>query len=190
MIRDYPELISEVSRRSGVTDVANHAAMYVGMAETALSKMLRVGEMETAAEVTTDANGDATLPTDYAEMRSILIGTREVERKSLPLVLAGSVCGYAVQGKTLKSTFKSTTHSCVYYAAIPSLDTANTNWLLESEPEIYLQAVLKQIYIAKTDVERASATATYLAGLIEDANTAARTARLTGTRISLGNIVP
>lgn len=190
MISDYPELISEVSRRSKVSDVANYAAMHVGMAETALSKMLRLADMETAVEITTDAAGEVALPTDYIEMRSILIGTREVERKSLPLVLAGTVCGYAVQGKTLKSTFKSMAHSCVYYAAIPSLEAANTNWLLEAEPEIYLQAVLQQVYAEQMDIEKATATANYLATLVENANTAARTARLTGTRISLGSIVP
>ena len=51
MINDYPELIAEVSARSGATDVVNRAKMFVGMAEKMLSKRLRLAGMETAALV-------------------------------------------------------------------------------------------------------------------------------------------
>ena len=41
MINDYSELVVEASRLSGITDVAQRAPMYIGMAEDFLSKKLR-----------------------------------------------------------------------------------------------------------------------------------------------------
>lgn len=190
MINDYPELIAEVSARSGVTDVVNRAGMFVGMAEQMLSKRLRLGGMETAAELTTDASGSVALPVDYQEMRSIRISSGVVPRRSLDVILADRQCGYAVQGKVLKSTYKSTAHQLVYYATVPGLEAANTSWLLDDEPELYLQAVLFQVYTANTDIEKAQATAGYLGSLIEAANEADHMNRHVGTRINLGGLMP
>ena len=77
MIQDYAELIAEVTTRSSVSDVATRAKMHVGMAENMLSKRLRTSDMETAVVLTTDADGLAALPSDYAEMRSIRAGDVE-----------------------------------------------------------------------------------------------------------------
>lgn len=190
MIADYPELIAEVSARSGFSDVVSRARMFVGMAENMLSKRLRLADMETVVELTTNATGDVSLPADYLEMRSIRHGSCAVDRIILPLVLAGRATGYAIQGKVLKSSFKNAPHSCVYYAAVPSLENANTNWLLDAEPEIYLQAVLFQVYTAHNEIEKAQITAGYLGQLISDAQDADRMNRRAGTRINFGNITP
>lgn len=190
MINDYPELIAEVSTRSGATNVVNRAGMFVGMAEKMLSKRLRLANMETAIDLTTDSNGSVNLPTDYQEMRSIRVDNRDIERKPLGVVLDGRQCGYAIQAKVLKSTYKSKAHQLVYYAAVPGLEAANTSWLLNEEPELYLQAVLFQTYTANNEIEKAQATAGYLGGLISAANEADHMNRHAGTRINLGKVVP
>ncbi len=190
MINDYPELIAEVSTRSGVSDVVSRAKMFVGMAEKALSKRLRLANMETATELTTDESGCVDLPADFQEMRSIRVNQQDIERKPLGVVLEGRQSGYAIQAKVLKSTYTSTAHSLVYYAAVPDLEADNTSWLLDDEPELYLQAVLFQVYTANNEIEKAQATAGYLGGLINAANGADHMNRHAGTCINLGNIVP
>ncbi|QAX31311.1 phage adaptor protein [Leisingera sp. NJS204] len=170
MIADYPELIAEVSHRSGVSGVVNRAKMYVGMAERALSKRLRVADMETAATLTTDAQGRAALPADFEAVRMITVPPG-VELAARPIASVQSKYagrpGYAIQARELLSTVKETDHELAYYAALPSLEADNTNWLLEKESEIYLQAVLFQVYAGENELERAQATAGYLGALID-----------------------
>ncbi|MDP2575384.1 hypothetical protein Q8W40_24525 [Vibrio penaeicida] len=190
MIQDYSELIAEASHRSGVTNIAQRARMLVGMAEKNLSKRLRLANMETVAELTTDANGSASLPSDYQEMRSVRVCGREIKRLPLDVLFEGHQWGFAIQGKALKSSYQSKVHRLVYYAAIPSLEAENTSWLLDDEPELYLHALLFQIYTAINDIDKAQATASYLSQLIESANQADHMYRHAGTRIHLGGIVP
>ena len=190
MINDYPELIAEVSARSGATDVVNRAKMLVGMAEKMLSKRLRLSGMETAVELTTDANGSVNLPDDYQEMRDIRVNDCLLDRKPLAVILDGYQRGYAVQGGALISSYKSTAHDLVYYASMPSLEANSTNWLLDDEPELYLQAVLFQVYTANNEIDKAQATVGYLAALIEEAHQADHMNRHAGTKINLGNLTP
>lgn len=46
MINDYAELVTEVAHRTGATDVASRAKMYVGMAEEYMRKALRIGSVD------------------------------------------------------------------------------------------------------------------------------------------------
>ena len=188
MINDYPELIAEVSARSGVSDVASRARMHVGMAEKMLSRRLRLSGMETAVTLTTDVEGSANLPDDFQEMRTVCTNKRELIRQAVGAVLYGRATGYFVHGKTLKSSYRSTPHDCLYYAAIPGLEKNNTNWLLAYEPEIYLQAVMLQVYVSQFDVDKVQATSSYLDGLIETAQQADHMKRHSGTRINLGRV--
>lgn len=187
MIQDYSELIAEVSARSGISDVVNRAAQLTGMAENMLSKRLRLAGMETEVELTTSSTGTVALPDDYREMRLVSVSDRTLNRRPLGLIRQGG-CGYAVQGKILHSSFKGTAHTCIYYAALPSLEANDTNWLLDDEPEIYLHAVLFQAYTAGNNLEQAQATAGYLGALIDAANNADHLARHAGTRINLGGV--
>lgn len=61
MIADYAELVTEVAHRSGVTDVANRATMFVGMAEEYMRKALRIGSVDLIA----DFDGLATADTNW-----------------------------------------------------------------------------------------------------------------------------
>lgn len=190
MINDYPELIAEVSARSGVSDVASRARMHVGMAEKMLSRRLRLSGMETAVTLTTDAEGSVGLPDDFQEMRIVRTSKRELTRQPVGMVLYGRATGYFVHGKTLKSSYNSAPHDCLYYAAIPGLEENNTNWLLADEPEIYLQSVLLQVYVSQCDVDKAQTISGYLDGLIATAQQADHMKRHAGTRINLGRVAP
>lgn len=183
---DYAELVIEAARRSGVTDLTTRADMIVGMAEDYLSKRLRVAGMETETTLTTDSDGEASLPSDYEEMRSVRVSDAPFRRLPLDQVLNSGTRGYAVRGSTFVSTKASTAHAVVYYASIPSLDSNDTNHLLTSEPELYLQAVLFQAYSSAGDLERAAVTQAYVDRLIDHANSRAYLYRHGNNRVHLG----
>ena len=189
MINDYPELITEVALRSGITDVANRAKMLVGMAENALSKRLRLGGMESVVTLTTDNTGSVSLPMDYQEIRSIRVNDKVLEQKPIDVILKARQTGFSIQGNVLKSTYVLTPHDLVYYAVLPSLEQNNTSWLLADEPELYLYAVMFQAYAAVNDIEKAREIGAYLNELINEANSADYMQRHANTRINLGEVV-
>lgn len=184
MINDYAELITEAAHRTGVTDVASRAKMYVGMAEKALSKRLRVADTEAETTLTTNSLGRVGLPDDYIAARAVFVNKDELPRKSFSQIRQERACGYAIQGSVLHSSERETDHDLAYYAAIPSLEANDTNWLLDAEPELYLQAVVFQIYTAVNDLEKAQTTAGYLDILIEDFLRSDRVARYAGAKIA------
>lgn len=190
MIADYPELVAEVTHRSKQSDVANRASMYVGLAERMLSKRLRLSDMLTETTLTTDSSGSVNLPTGFQEMSTLYVGDCELHKQPLSKIIGDYVEGYAVVGQTIRSSYKSTEHAARYFAAVPGLEVANTSWLLDREPELYLQAVIFQVYTGNNMVQEAQVVAGYLSGLIEDANAADYAARLSGAHVVIGGNTP
>lgn len=68
------------------------------------------------------------------------------------------------------------------YSSLYSIVTGGTNWLLNSNQEIYIAAVLKQFYLAGLDTEKAVAADQYLADLIDRKKTDDRIVRYAGER--------
>ena len=185
MINDYPELIAEVIARTGLEGVPERAAMYVGMAEKLLQKSLRVPGMEGEATITTDANGVAALPSDFLGMRYVSVAGKKLPKLAFGVVDRASRTGYAIQGGNLKSTKKGADHECAYYKTLPSLVTNNTSWLLDEEPEMYVQAVLFQVQSGAGDLEKAKIAFEYLNHLITLANDIAKEHTYRGIRTTL-----
>lgn len=181
MIADYQELIAEVVERTGDANIPMRAAMYTGMAEAALSKRLRVADAEATADITTDADGIAPLPVDYAQLRTINAGTDRLAAYPLSEIQRNTAWGYAIQGRDLVTSFPDTDITLSYYAKLPSLETYGTNWLLDSEPEIYLYAVMRQVFLAKLDAEKAQLASSYLDSLLSKFEAQDHTERFLGT---------
>lgn len=200
MIKDYSELVTEAAERSGLTDIATRASQYVDFAERMLSKQLRLSDMETFVTLRTDGEGVVSLPVDFQEMRLVKVAGYPIERRTFSYIeerLAneyyreyGYGGGYAIQGRVMRSFYSDTDHETFYFARIPSLEANSVNWLLEEEPELYLQAVLFQIYTAKSDLAKAQATGAYLASLLEAANTADTLKRHGAALVNLGGHTP
>lgn len=76
------------------------------------------------------------------------------------------------------------------YSSLGSIVTNGTNWLLSSNQEIYIAAVLKQFYLAKLDTERASAANGYLQGLINDKKASDRVIRYSGEKPAIPGAHP
>lgn len=68
----------------------------------------------------------------------------------------------------------------IEYPDLESVVTADTNWLLRDNQEIYIAAVLKQFYLFKLDAERAAALDTYMQSLISARKVADRIRRYAG----------
>lgn len=151
MLSTYADLKSAIqSWMSARSDIPAEAADFIALTEADCNRALRVREMEATASLTPDADGKATLPTDYLEFRSVI--TTGSPRRALQLIdpmQAEQLYGYresddarhfTIVGSTLQVLPVSTTAvSLLYYARITALnDTDTTNWLLTKAPGAYL----------------------------------------------------
>lgn len=190
MIQDYSELIMEVSRRTGKENISERAGQLVGLAERSISKKLRIIDQEKQSNVTTDGNGIVDIPSDLQEIRSVFVNDKKIDRKSINVVLEKNQDGFAVLGRKLHSSYKNQEHKILYFADIPSLEVNDTNFLLQSDPEIYLQAVMFQIYSAENDIEKATTINAYLNLLIDETNQVAVANRHQDAIINFEGIMP
>lgn len=152
---DYGQLIAEVTDRCGES-VAPNARLYVTLAEIDINKALTVSENERIRTVTTDASGYVDLPTGFQKMRLVVVNGQTIPARHLEDIIAG-VPGYAVRAGKLLSAYTSTAHSLYYYTSIDPLNDFGTNWVLETWPNVYIEALLVQVYRAKGDEKEAAA---------------------------------
>lgn len=170
---DYSDIIAEVTDRTGVSDVATRAPMFTAMAEADINRRLRVGAMEKSATVTTDAVGVVSLPDDFLELRSITRAGFPMTQipfveTQFPFFTTAPIqgAGYAMQGGALVTQLANTAVRLDYYSSIPPLGSASTNWLSDANPDVYIAALMKQVFLAKMDVEKAQAAETVLGSLL------------------------
>jgi hypothetical protein len=168
---EYADIIVEATDRTGYSNLATRAAMYTAMAENDLNRRLRVGEMDAAIVITTDATGRAPLPIDFLEARSLRYATCEMKQVKLT-ELQMFTTGYAVQGGSVVTRYSATDLPLDYYAALPPLPEFGTNWLSETYPELYICAVMKQAFIARMDAEKTLAAESLLGAIIAQMQTA------------------
>lgn len=171
---DYPELIAELTDRTGDSSVATRASMYLTMAESAINKDMRVAESESVEYLVTDSDGKATLPSDFSMVRMVKLGARKADLVDFPVVTIAPfstlpvALSYAVQGNQILTNTPGTEITLYYYAKLQRLDITGTNWLIESDPAIYIYAMLVQIFEAKMEAEKAMAAQAKLDRLIEE----------------------
>lgn len=153
---DYPELIAELVDRTGESAVPLRAKLFLTMAEAAINKSLRFAENLVDDTLTTDSIGEIELPDDYLAMKSLLSGQWALEQVDVD-TLPCRTYAYAVHGGKIVTRLSDSDLTIRYYAALPPLDDTGTNWLIESDPEIYLYAMMQQVFMFKLDAEKARA---------------------------------
>lgn len=148
MIADYVDLIVRVTDESGIANFPIHASRLIAMAEVDLNRRLRVAEMEVTTTLTTDANGEATLPSDFEIERDLYITKYDrLDKTTLQdFNTENPRKKYVIKGNTLVTTEADTDIILDYYQSIPSLQANSTNWLLTKDPELYLLSVMLQAY--------------------------------------------
>lgn len=166
---DYPELVAEVTDRTGHADVATRAAMFVNMAEARLNTMFRT--QDATATITASSTGALTLPSDYARPRLVTVAGREAFPRPIDAILDGTKQGYAISGAQMLTSFPSQAVTIRYYTRLPSLVTNSTNWLIELDPEIYLYAVMAQVFAFKMEADKAALATGQLMLLVDQRKT-------------------
>lgn len=84
-------------------------------------------QMLARADLVSDSNSQITLPSDYFDVRSVLVGSN-IARYASPEKVRSSSNGYADADVALD-----------YYQQIPTLTSSNTtNWLIEISEDVYI----------------------------------------------------
>ena len=186
-IADYSELVIEVASRTGRGDLPQRAGMLTGMLEKHLNKRLRTTDQEASTVVTADANGDATLPSGFVEIKGVYYDDVRVPRLTFsPVEDDCTGWGWYSEGATLKSNLQGRDLEVRYYAEIPPLATNGTNWLLTAEPEIYLTGLTWQAHTAANDIEQAMVARAYLDQLVGEFTTFDLGKRRRATTLNMG----
>jgi hypothetical protein len=147
-------LISAVTDTLNRTDLDTVALTWLSMAETDIAARVRSAGTESSTNLTLDAAGEASLPSDYGEWRAVTANT--VPRRSLDYITpsrmdedypyrdSGSPQVFTIIGSTIRVLpITSSTINLQYYSAIQPLATDDaTNWLLVAHPAIYLYGTL------------------------------------------------
>lgn len=182
-LASYSELKTAVigyMGRDGDTDFVAQVPMFINLCEVRLNRALRDGDNNTQGTMTTGATGQATLPTDFRQMRSVNCGTTMPVLEYLTpheaktrygLAEADTPVAYTIEGRTfmLYPPWAGTVNIS-YYAKLTSLsDAAPSNWLLEKHPDAYLFGSLSEaIVFTGLDDPRATLWEQKFQGALED----------------------
>lgn len=188
MIDTFSDLVAEIRDEMDDTGYSlDKIKRALTRAEAIFNRELRVPLMETelTLAVTTEAQS---LPADYLGLRAIYReGDNDVTlRSTSPASLrmqyggrAGTVAAYAIEGQSIIfGPVGSATVKMLYYARIPALTEENpANWLLLSDPDLYLHQTLAILFNKTGDRERAADHLGIASAIIEQLNNAGRKAR-------------
>lgn len=143
---DFTEIFEEAVARTGVSEIANRFDTILKFAERHLNKELQgASESSTTIDVTTDLDGNYTLPSDYNGIRSVYKGTQKLHNSTENYIRSyNGINGFRIQGMILKTNLPNTDLSITYFANLPNLKDNTTNWLSNDDPEIYLYAIIWQ----------------------------------------------
>lgn len=139
MIADYATLQQRIASWLARADLATAIPDFIQLAEARLSRELRVRQMLATTTGVPDADGRFPLPADYQEALA-LATTRNGQMSALDNRY------FAVDADSIRvSPGWAGDYEFSYWARIPALsDTAQVNWLIQSEPGAYLYAALEE----------------------------------------------
>lgn len=155
----YSDLQTAIANWAHRSDLTSVIPDFVTMAESRISRDLRLRKQITTGTLTTVANTQTVaLPTDWLEFENLsIVANPDRQLSYVPVEhidanfssnYTGLPAYYTIEGENV--LFAPTPDSAypvaiIYYARFPSLITAGTNWLLTSHPNIYLFACLIEV---------------------------------------------
>lgn len=179
MADNYADLQQEVALWLDRDDMAELAPKFITFGERRISRVLRVPEMETTTALSV-INGSADLPTDFLQARSVYSGTAPSSvievlgfsqfKGIYPVFRGGQARHCSVSGgQMIFGPGGDFTATINYYASIPPLSAITpSNWLLESDPDVYLAAALVEGYTYTRDPEGMSIWSSRLSSGLAD----------------------
>ena len=159
-ITTYAELQTAAANWLDRTDLTARIPEFIELAEANFNRQIRQPDMITKNDSFSIASRYTTLPTDTLEIVRIVIDLspvivleymtpEEISERRVTMTATGKpyyftiIGGSSNQLEVLPSPDSTYTSSIVYYTRIAALtDSATTNWLLNSHPDIYLFGAL------------------------------------------------
>ncbi|QCI67524.1 phage adaptor protein [Phreatobacter stygius] len=182
---DYSELVIAAGEYLNRADLVDVMPRFVAMAEAKINRRLRDRRMLADVTLTPDETGTCSLPADFLEVE-------RVEAQTAPPRLVAAAAGryaagfsqpggpsvYTITGTALTLRPASATPVVLsYFQALPALETALTNWLIQAYPDIYLYAVVFEAATYARDAASAGAAAQLFGDALEAADVDNRRAR-------------
>ena len=159
-ITTYAQLQTAAANWLDRTDLSARIPEFIELAEANFNRVIRQPDMVAKNDSFSLAAQYTTLPTDTLEITRIVVDVsppitleyltpEEISERRSVLNSTGRPYYFTVIGgstgqlEVLPSPDSTYTSSIVYYTKIPALtDSATTNWLLSSHPDIYLYGLL------------------------------------------------
>jgi hypothetical protein len=160
---NYASLQTTVAAWMHRNDLAAQIPTFIEMAEARFNRELRLADME-AVDTGTATAGVAALPADFLALRSLASDDKPVmyltPQEFQRYVGASWISTPPVftmrDGSLVFQPAGDVPYSLLYYAKIPALsNSATTNWLLSTSPDVYVHAALVQARMYVKDVEGA-----------------------------------
>lgn len=188
-ISTYAELQTAIASWSNKTNLTAKLPDFITLAEAKINRALRTRWQETTLAATSiDADYHIAIPTDCVAVKALWLEaepTRRVEQKTLDFVQENIVQGgrpgyYAWDGINWLFSGSADDITGTYFAKVPALATATTNWLLTAHPDLYLYSGLEQAAKYLRDVEGAMAWGAESTRLIDELNSISRADQVSG----------
>lgn len=191
-ITDYASLKAAIATKLIRTDLTTEIVDWVSLAEARLNR--ECGQQETSVELSASSQKTA-LPADCDEVVSLhLKDTHGLEPMSVERLYAsyagvtsGEPLFYAIEGSNIvlgPSPGGTYTLVLLYRQKLDVLSDANTtNWIIDSHPDLYFQAVLKEAYEFLRNPEAEAKAEARTRDFIRAINTKLRRQRFSGGRI-------
>ncbi len=176
---DYLDLRTAVIEQIGSADIADVFDRLTQLAETWLTRNLRMSEQLQELQVSV-TSGIADLPSDFAEMFGVYdqYGD-EINQKTL-------------QDLQNDNDLADGLYRIQYYAKIPTLTTGPTanNWLLEGYPDVYMYSIAYEAARHLRDAEMAQAMMQLREEAVANARGADHRARYARARVRVAGVTP
>lgn len=205
-ITDYGSLSTAINDYAGArSETQATLDIIIGLAEADFNLMpsIKTYRRETTdTTLTTDANGEVTLPSGFLRMRSIvrdysgavpLIAVSWEELKRLnPYAQAGTPTHYAISGTKLKvAEIATDDFLATYESSLTGLSSANTtNWLITLAPQAYLSMCLSYMYARIQEFSTAQALRAQAIDILSAVGIQSDLAQYGNTQIELDQAVP
>ena len=154
---NYTELQATIADWLHRTDLTAQIPGFIALAEERINRALRVRQMETVLAATPVANNVITPAADIVDVKLLWPSgypNCEIKPQSLSIVLTGDMYStatlYAWQGTKLRFNGSGNVEG-VLYSKVPSIVTADTTWVGDSYPSLYLYGALVQAALFTKD---------------------------------------
>jgi len=192
-LSNYSQLKSSVADWLNRTDLTTAIVDFITLAEAQFNKEIRNRKMIKRATATIDSQYSA-VPSDWLQTVDFVIESNPIvtlefvtneklDKLRETYTSSGTPEFYTIVGQELEvlpvPDSATLTGELTYYSKIPNLtDTATTNWLLNSNPDIYLYGTLLQSAPYLVDDSRIPVWSSLYQKLVKDLEIADQKARV------------